>query len=74
MKALIKTTNPVLPSFVIDLLAKEGIQAFEFDQNICIVDGSIGIFPRRIMVADDDFSKARWLLQRAGLGDELETA
>lgn len=74
MKTLIKTTDPALPSFVIDLLGKEGILAFEFDQNVSIVDGSIGIFPRRIMVADDDLEKARRLIGQAGLGHELEKA
>ena len=73
MRTLIKTTDPALPSFVIDLLSQEEIQAFEFDHNVCIVDGSIGIFPRRIMVADEDLERARELVRKAGLSHELET-
>jgi len=72
MKVLIKTTDPALPSCVISLLKQHDILAFEFDQNVCIVDGSIGIFPRRIMVADQDYEEAQGILREAGLGAELE--
>lgn len=72
MKALMKTTDPLVVSFVMNLLEQEGIKAFEFDQNFSAVEGSIGIFPRRIMVIDDDLEEARDLLKGAGLGYELE--
>jgi hypothetical protein len=41
------------------------------DQNMSVLDGSIGILPRRVMVAEDHVSAARKLLQDAGLGHEL---
>lgn len=72
MKAVIKTNDPLLVSFVLDLFKKEGIKAFEFDQNFSVMEGSIGIFPRRIMVIDDELERARELLKEAGLGHELE--
>lgn len=72
MKAIIKTTDPLMVSFVIDLLDQEGVKAFEFDQNFSVMDGSIGIIPRRIMVIDEEMNKARKLLREAGLGHELE--
>jgi hypothetical protein len=36
-----------------------------------VLEGSIGIFPRRILVAEEDAPAARRLLQEAGLGHEL---
>lgn len=72
MKAVIKTNDPLMVSFVIDLLKKEGVKAFEFDQNFSVLDGSIGVIPRRIMVIDDELELARELLKGAGLGHELE--
>lgn len=72
MKAIIKTNDPLVVSFVIDLLKKEDVKAFEFDQDFSVLDGSIGVIPRRIMVIDDELEKARALLREAGLGHELE--
>jgi hypothetical protein len=36
------------------LLRGEDIACFEFDVNTSIIEGSIGILPRRLMVADKD--------------------
>jgi hypothetical protein len=36
------------------LLRGEDIACFEFDVNTSIIEGSIGILPRRLMVADAD--------------------
>jgi hypothetical protein len=41
------------------------------DQNMSIMDGSLGILQRRILVADDDLRAARQLLTDAGLAHEL---
>jgi len=41
------------------------------DQNMSVLEGSIGIFPRRILVGDDDADAARELLEEAGFGNEL---
>jgi hypothetical protein len=41
------------------------------DQNMSIIEGSLGILPRRIMVATDDAPAARRVLAEAGLGHEL---
>jgi Putative prokaryotic signal transducing protein len=41
------------------------------DQNMSVLEGSIGIFPRRILVGEDEFAAARRLLAEAGLGGEL---
>jgi hypothetical protein len=41
------------------------------DQNMSVLEGSIGILPRRVLVADDEVKSARKLLEDAGLGGEL---
>lgn len=54
MKELLRTTDPTLMAFAQMLLRGEDIACFEFDVNTSIVEGSIGILPRRLMVADRD--------------------
>ncbi len=41
------------------------------DQNMSVLEGSIGIFPRRILVGEDEFAAARRLLSEAGFANEL---
>jgi hypothetical protein len=71
MDEVIRTNDLVLISFVEALLNEAGISHFIADQAVSAVDGSIGIFPRRILVDSDDLAAARRLLTDAGLGDEL---
>ena len=54
MKELLRTTDPMLMAFAQMLLRGEDIACFEFDVNTSIIEGSIGILPRRLMVADRD--------------------
>jgi hypothetical protein len=41
------------------------------DQNMSVLEGSIGILPRRVLVPDENLEPARALLREAGLGHEL---
>ena len=41
------------------------------DQNMSVLEGSLGILPRRVLVPEDRVPAARRLLQEAGLGHEL---
>lgn len=54
MKELLRTTDLTLMAFAQMLLRGEDIACFEFDVNTSIIEGSIGILPRRLMVADRD--------------------
>jgi hypothetical protein len=54
MKELLRTTDPTVIAFAKVLLDGEGIDCFEFDVNMSVLDGSLGILPRRIMVRDAD--------------------
>jgi hypothetical protein len=72
MRLLLVTNDPVLLNYAEILLASEGIQTFVFDQNISIVEGSIGIFPRRLLVAEKNWRSAAHILEDAGLGAWLK--
>lgn len=75
MKELLKTTNPVLISFVMALLREAGIHAFVADTHTSILEGSIGVLiPQRILVEKDRFGEARQIILDADLADELEDA
>jgi hypothetical protein len=62
MVELLKSNDLVLISYVMHLLAEEGIEAMVFDEYISAVEGSIGAFPRRIMVDNDDLKRSKDLL------------
>jgi hypothetical protein len=68
MRPIATSNDPVRLSFLIALLADAGIQATVLDQHMSVVEGSIGAIPRRLMVAEDDYSRARRVLLEAGEG------
>jgi hypothetical protein len=67
MTPVLKTNDPVKLSFAEALLKDAGIEAIVFDEHMSVVDGSLGILPRRLMVADDDAKRARRVLEEASL-------
>ena len=67
MREILRTNDPVLLSFAQSVLAAIGIAAMIADQHISIIEGSIGIFPRRLLVHGDDAMRARGELIAAGL-------
>ena len=71
MKELIRTNDAVIISFVESLLKDAGIGCFVADQNMSVLDGSIGILPRRVMVVDDEVDAARRILSDAGIANEM---
>lgn len=70
MIELVRTNDPVVISFVESLLRDAGIACFVADQNMSIMEGSLGILPRRVMIDASDEAAARQLLKDAGIGDE----
>ena len=71
MKELMRTNDAVVISFVESLLKDAGIGCLVADQNMSVLDGSIGILPRRIMVIEDDMAAARRILADAGIANEI---
>ncbi|MEL7254079.1 MAG: DUF2007 domain-containing protein [Pseudomonadota bacterium] len=67
MKQLLRTTDIASIAFAKALLDGEGIECFELDVNMSVLEGGIGIFPRRIMVADDDYEDAVTTLTDNGI-------
>jgi tRNA1(Val) A37 N6-methylase TrmN6 len=63
MRPVLKTNNPVLLSFAQSLLNEAKIESVVFDENASVMDGSLGILPRRLMVADDDFIRGQMVLR-----------
>lgn len=66
MKELLRTNDIVKLSWVTALLADAGIEALVLDQHTSILEGSAGAIPRRLMVVDDDYHRARSILTDAG--------
>jgi len=50
MIAILKTVNPATLNFAQAVLKEANIPFFLMDQNVSIIDGSIGIIPRRLMI------------------------
>ena len=70
MKEVLRTTNPLLIARATDLLESEGIAAFPLDQHMSVLEGSLGILPRRLMVTDRDLFMARAILRDNRIGDD----
>ena len=71
MRELVRTNDAVLISAIQALLDGADIAHLVVDQNISVLEGSIGAFQRRIMVGADQYAAARQLLSDAGFGNEL---
>ncbi|MGF1649368.1 MAG: DUF2007 domain-containing protein [Hyphomicrobiaceae bacterium] len=68
MKEIVRTNDPVLVNFIGVLLSDAGIETLVADQNMSLMEGSIGAFPRRIMVRTQDHARAVSILKDADLG------
>ena len=71
LRELVRTNDAVLVSAIQALLNAAGIPHVLLDQNMSVLEGSIGILPRRLLVAEDYAAAARRLLEQAGYGPEL---
>ena len=67
MKELLRTNDPTVIAFARALLEGEGIQVFELDANMSVLEGSIGILPRRMMVRQADLFMAESILTDNGV-------
>jgi len=71
VEELLRTNDVVLISFVEALLRDAGIEHAVVDQNMSVVEGSLGVLPRRVLVDGDQADAARQLLEDAGVGAEV---
>lgn len=63
MKELLRTNDPTVVAFAEALLRAEDIDCFALDVHMSVLEGSIGIMPRRLMVADRHHFRARAILR-----------
>jgi hypothetical protein len=68
---IMRTNDAVGLSFAQSLLKDQGIHCMIADQSMSILEGSIGLLPRRLLVDSERVEEARTLLRDAGLGAEL---
>jgi hypothetical protein len=71
LRELVRTNDIVLVSAVGALLDGANIHHLVLDQNMSVIEGSLGVLPRRILVHEDDNRQARQILRDAGLAHEL---
>jgi hypothetical protein len=70
MKELLRTTDPTVIAFATALLSGEGIEAFPLDVHMSVLEGSLGILPRRVMVRDEDHAQAVRVMRDNGIETE----
>ncbi len=73
MKEILRTTDPLDITFATALLKGEGIRYFSFGEHMAAMEGSTRVFPRRLMVADEDEFIAAVVLRDNGIDSGLDT-
>lgn len=63
MKELLRSTDPTVIAFASALLSGEDIEVFEMDVHMSVLEGSIGVLPRRLMVRDGDLAAAERVMR-----------
>lgn len=63
MEELFRSNDPALLSYATAMLTGEDIEVLIFDVHTSVLEGSIGILPRRVMVQTDDAPRARAILK-----------
>ncbi len=67
MQELLRTNDPVLLTLVEAVLAGAELGYFVADGYMSVLEGSIGILPRRVLVLAEDIAQARRLIMGAGV-------
>ena len=67
MKELFRTNDITKFIYAETIMNSNDIISFALDENISVLEGSIGILPRRLMVLENDFERASELLEDFGL-------
>ena len=71
MKELVRTNDSVFLSWVQAMLRADLIETFVLDSHMSVLEGSAAAIARRMMVTDEDYERAKALLQDAGEGDRI---
>ena len=73
MEELLATNDIVILSLVQSLLMDANLDYIVLDQNMSILEGSLGIIPVRVMVPAEQLVAAKHVLIDSGLEKELTT-
>ena len=71
MKELVRTNDAVFLSWLQAMLRADRIEAFVLDSHMSVLEGSAAAIARRVMVADEDYERAKALLEDAGEGGRI---
>ncbi|AXV14568.1 hypothetical protein CYG48_01860 [Neorhizobium sp. SOG26] len=71
MQEIIRTNDIVVLSLAESLMKDAGIHSMVADQSMSVLEGSLGLLPRRFLVEEDRADEARRILKDAGLEAEL---
>ena len=74
MREILLTNDPVVLSFARSLLDDAGVGVFVADTSMSVLEGSIGVFPRRLMVLAEEWDEAHRVLSDGGLASWLLAA
>ena len=67
MREIVKTNEPVVLSYIEALMRGANITILVADRNMALMEGSIGIIPRRVLVDEGQWDEALDVLKEAGL-------
>jgi hypothetical protein len=71
MREVLRSNDAVMLGFAQAVLQGAGIYSLLADQHISVMEGAIGAFPRRLLVANEDWTAAYRALSGAGLSASL---
>lgn len=63
MKEVLRSNDPTVIAFATALLTGEDIDCFPVDVHMSVLEGSIGVLPRRLLVRQADLFRARAVLR-----------
>ncbi len=66
-----RSNDPVVVSFLQALLQDSGIDAVVADNNMAVIEGSIGVWRRRILVPESAAVEARQVISDAEIDEDL---
>jgi hypothetical protein len=73
MQEIIRTNDVVTLSVAESLMRDAGIHCMIADQSMSVLEGSLGLLPRRFLVESERVEEARRILKDAGLEGELRS-
>jgi hypothetical protein len=66
-----RSNDPVVVSFLQALLEDAGIDASVADNNMAVIEGSIAVWRRRILVPESEADEARQVISDAEIDEDL---